>query len=74
MEEVYFRYYKRYGLDLYFTGFRSYIFLCIIYINNEFKNFVISRLHFGMCRKSKLRVYRELKEDFEVQEVLTWSL
>ena len=25
-------------------------------VNNAFKNFVISRLHSGMCRKSKLRV------------------
>ena len=34
-------------------------------INNTFKNFVVSRLYSGMCKKSKLRVYRELKEDFE---------
>ena len=44
-------------------------------INNGFKNFIISSLHSGMCKKSKLRVYRELKEDLAgVQEVLTWSL
>ena len=39
-------------------------------INNAFKNFVISRLHSGMCKKSKLRVYRELKEDFECKKYL----
>ena len=38
-------------------------------INNAFKNFVISSLHSGMC-KSKLRVYRELKEDFECKKHL----
>ena len=27
-------------------------------INNAFKNYVTSRLHSGMCRKSKLRVER----------------
>ena len=38
--------------------------------NNAFKNFVISRMHSGMCKKSKLRVYRELKEDFECKKYL----
>ena len=32
-------------------------------INNAFKNS-------GMCKKSKLRVYRELKEDFECKKYL----
>ena len=32
-------------------------------INDAFKNFFISSLHFRMCTKSKLRVYRELKEE-----------
>ena len=39
-------------------------------INNVFKNFVSSSLHSGMCKKSKLRVYRELKEDFECKKYL----
>ena len=39
-------------------------------INNAFKNFVISSLHTGMCKKSKLRVYRELKEDFVCKKYL----
>ena len=39
-------------------------------INNAFKNFVISSLHSGMCKKNKLRVYRELKEDFECKKYL----
>ena len=39
-------------------------------INNALKNFVISGLHSGMCMKSKLRVYRELKEDFECRKYL----
>ena len=43
-------------------------------INNAFKNFVISSMHSGMCKKSKLRVHKELKEDFGCKEVLTWSL
>ena len=34
------------------------------------KTFVTSRLHSGMCKKSKLRVYRELKEDFECKKYL----
>ena len=29
----------------------------VTYINNAFKSFVTSRLHSGMCRKSKIRVY-----------------
>ena len=29
----------------------------VSYVNNAFKNFIISRLHSGMCQKSKLRVY-----------------
>ena len=37
---------------------------------NAFKNFVISNLHSGMCKKSKLGVYRELKEDFECKKYL----
>ena len=38
----------------------------------HFKNFVIhiSRLHSGMCKKNKLRMYRELKEDFECKKYL----
>ena len=46
-------------------------------INNAFKNFVISSLHSGMCKKSKLRVYRELTEDSKCKkymESLTWFL
>ena len=39
-------------------------------INNAFKNFVLSSLHSGMCKKKKLRVYRELKEDFECKKYL----
>ena len=39
-------------------------------INNACKNFVISSLHSGMCKKSKLRVYRELTEDFECKKYL----
>ena len=31
-------------------------------------------MHSGMCKKSKLRVHKELKEDFGCKEVLTWSL
>ena len=34
----------------------------------------VYRLPLGMCRKSKLRVYIELKEDFECKESLTWVL
>ena len=30
-----------------------------IIINNTFENFVTSRLHSGMCKKNKVRVYRE---------------
>ena len=30
----------------------------------------LSRLHSGMCKKNKLRVYRELKEDFEYKKYL----
>ena len=30
----------------------------VLSINNAFKNFVISGLHSGMCKKSELRVYR----------------
>ena len=39
-------------------------------INNAFKNFVIKSLHSGMCKKSKLRVYRELTEHFECKKYL----
>ena len=39
-------------------------------IDNAFNNFVISSLYSGMCKKSKLRVYRELKEDFECKKYL----
>ena len=39
-------------------------------INNAFKKFVISSLNSGMCKKNKLRVYRELKEDFECKKYL----
>ena len=42
----------------------------VLSINNVFKNFVISSLHSGMCKKSKLRVYRELTEDFECKKYL----
>ena len=38
--------------------------------NNAFKNFGISRLHPGMCKKSKLRAFRELKEDSECKKYL----
>ena len=37
-------------------------------INNAFKNFVISWLDSGMCKKSELRVYRELKKDCECKK------
>ena len=37
----------------------------VLSINNAFKNFVVSSLHSGMYKKNKLRVYRELKEDFD---------
>ena len=33
-------------------------------------SFVISRLHSGLCKKSKLKVYRELKENFECKKYL----
>ena len=48
----------------------------VLSINNyAFKNFIISSLHSEMCKKSKLRVYRELKEDFECNKYLhAWSL
>ena len=36
-------------------------------INDASMNYVTSRLHSGMC-ESKLRVYRELKEDFEYKK------
>ena len=39
-------------------------------IKNAFKNYIISSLHSGMCKKNKLRVYRELKEDFECKKYL----
>ena len=39
-------------------------------INDAFKNFVISSLHSGMFKKSKLRVYRELTEDLECKKYL----
>ena len=39
-------------------------------INNAFKNFVKSSLYSRMCKKSKLRVYIELKEDFECKKYL----
>ena len=39
-------------------------------MNNAFKNFVTSRLHSIMCKKNKLRAYRELKEDFEFKNNL----
>ena len=39
-------------------------------INKGFKNSVKSSLHSGMCKKSKLRVYRELTEDFECKKYL----
>ena len=31
---------------------------------------ILSLLHSGMCKKNKLRVYRELKEDFEYKNSL----
>ena len=43
-------------------------------INNAFLNFVISSLHSGMCKKSKLRIYRELTEDFECRRTYMESL
>ena len=39
-------------------------------INSAFKNFVTCRLHSEMCKKDKLRVYRESKEDFECKKSL----
>ena len=42
----------------------------VLCINNVFKNFVKGNLHSGMCKKSKLRIYRELKEDFECKKYL----
>ena len=33
-------------------------------------NYITSRLHSGMYEKSKLRVHRELKEDFECKKYL----
>ena len=41
-------------------------------INDTFVNYVMStyRLQSGMCKKSKLRVYRDLKEDFECKKYL----
>ena len=42
----------------------------VLSINNAFKNIVINSLHSGMCKKSKLRVYRELTEDFECKKYL----
>ena len=33
-------------------------------------NFVTSRVHSEMCKESKLRVYREFKEDFECEKCL----
>ena len=39
-------------------------------INDEFKNFVISSLHSGTCKKSKLSVHRDLKEDLEFKKFL----
>ena len=39
-------------------------------ISNAFKDFFKSSLHSGMCKKSKLRVYNELKEDFESKKYL----
>ena len=38
--------------------------------NNAYKNFFKSSLHSGMCKKSKLRVDRELTEDFECKKYL----
>ena len=44
-------------------------------INNAFKNLVISRLHSGMCKKSKLRVYRvERSARSTCVESLSWVL
>ena len=43
---------------------------CIIYINNVFKNFVTGKLHYRMCKKNKLRVYRELNENFKWKKYL----
>ena len=57
-------------MDLTFTSLGSKE--AISCINNAFKNFVTSRLHSGMCKKSKLR---DREEDFESKtEILTWSL
>ena len=42
----------------------------VLSIKNAFKNFAISSLHSGMCKKSKLRVYREFSEDFECKKYL----
>ena len=46
-------------------------------IINAFKNSFISSLHSGMCKKNKLRVYRELKDlnaRSTYMESLTWVL
>ena len=63
-------------MDLIFTSLGSKE--AVSSINNAFKNFVISSLHSGICKKSKLRVYRELTEDFECKstymESLAWVL
>ena len=56
------------GMDLTSTSLGSKEAVCSI--NNAFKNFVESSMHSGMCKKSKLRVYRELKEDFECKKYL----
>ena len=56
------------GMDLTFTSLGSKE--AVSSINNAFNNFVIISLHSGMCKKNKLRVYRELKEDFECKKYL----
>ena len=43
-------------------------------INNAFKNSFISSLHSGMCKKNKLRVYRDLNARSTYMESLTWVL
>ena len=51
--------------DMYLTYISQGSKEAVSFINNAFKNFVISRMYSGMCRKSKLRIHRELKKDFE---------
>ena len=55
-------------MDLTFTSLGSEE--AVSCINNAFKNFVICRLHSGMCRKSKLSVYYRELNDFQCKKYL----